>query len=171
MLSIFYQKNENTKLFETLEENGITLPQNYIPLYRKFFSFSSHNYNKCNLNHFYHIQDIKALENSNKYECIVTDSSNNQQTKTTFFKFSPLLDPIKYMAGKYILDTRESTTLPGLENNKCHKKVLDPNNAAYVDSFFSYLSSEVLHKHNIPHCIDFFRFFFRYKVRFFCKYF
>ena len=156
MLSIFYQKNENVKLFETLEANGITKPQNYIPLYRKFFSFSSHNYNKCNLNHFYHIQDIKALENTNKYECIVTDSSGNQRTKTTFFKFSPLLDPIKYMAGKYILDTTESTMLPRLENSKCHKKVLDPNNAAYVDSFFSYLSSEVLHKHSIPHCIDFF---------------
>ena len=50
MLSIFYQKNENAKLFETLEVNGITKPQNYIPLYRKFFSFSPHNYNKCNSN-------------------------------------------------------------------------------------------------------------------------
>jgi len=156
MLSIFYQKNENTKLFKTLEANGIVSPQNYIPLYRSFFSFSSQNYNKCNLNHFYHIQDIKALENSNKYECKVTDGSGNERIKTTFFKFSPLLDPIKYMAGKYTFDTNEPTALPRLESNNCHKKVLDPNNAAYVDSFFSYLSSEVLHKHKVPHCIDFF---------------
>jgi len=156
MLSIFYQKNENTELFKALEANGIVKPQNYIPLYKNFFSFSPQNYNRCNLNHQYHIQSIKSLENSNKYDCIVNDNSNNKRQKTTFFKFSPLLDPIKYMAGKYVLNTIDLTALPILEGSKCHKKVLDPNNSAYADSFFSYLSSEVLHKHNVQHCIDFF---------------
>lgn len=156
MLSIFYQKNENSKLFKTLEENGIVAPQNYIPLYNQFFAFSPQNYNKCNLNHHFHIQHLKPLEETNKYECVVTDRSNNTGTTTTFFKFSPLLDPIKYMVGKYVFDTTALTALPTLEGGKCHKKVLDPNNAAYVDSFFSYLSSEVLHKHKVPHCIDFF---------------
>ena len=39
MLSIFYQKNENTELFKALEANGIVKPQNYIPLYKNFFDF------------------------------------------------------------------------------------------------------------------------------------
>lgn len=155
MISVFYQKNENTELFKALEENGISAPQNYIPIYKNFFSFSSQNYNKCNLNHFYHIKSIKSLDNSNKYECIVANS-NNERKKKTFFKFSPLLDPVKYLGGKYVLTPSQQKILPTLENNLCHKKVLDANNAAYVDSFFSYLSSEVLHHHNILHCLDFF---------------
>ena len=34
--------------------------------------------------------------------------------------------------------------------------MLDPNNAAYVDGFFTYLTSNVLHKHRFAHGVDFF---------------
>ena len=95
MLSIFYQKNENCHLFKTLEDNDISTPQNYIPIYKKFFSFTDHNYNKFNLNHMYHIKDIKALEEANRFECVV-EAGEHQKKKKTFFKFSPLLDPTKY---------------------------------------------------------------------------
>jgi len=42
------------------------------------------------------------------------------------------------------------------ENHYCHSKVLDPNNSAYVDGFFSYLSSQLLHTHDFIHGIDFY---------------
>jgi hypothetical protein len=92
-----------------------------------------------------------------------------------FFKFSPLLDPIKYLAGSY--DTRNEALLhlPELNSfpisnssidkgsekdkdkeNHCHSKVLDANNSAYVDGFFSYLSSQLLHTHDFIHGIDFY---------------
>ena len=38
MFQLFYKKNNNTKLFKYLEENGLKTPQNYIPLFSKFFS-------------------------------------------------------------------------------------------------------------------------------------
>ena len=95
-----------------------------------------------------------------------------------FFKFSPLLDPIKYLAGSYDTQKKSLLNLPSLaslsykdqeqEQNKekegavdekkhyCHPKILDPNNAAYVDGFFSYLSSQLLHAHDFIHGIDFY---------------
>ena len=61
------------------------------------------------------------------------------------------------MLGKYnTLTDEKQQLLPKLKNNKCHSKLIDPNNSAYVDSFFSFLSSKLLHQHKIPHCIDFF---------------
>jgi hypothetical protein len=42
------------------------------------------------------------------------------------------------------------------ETHYCHSKVLDPNNSAYVDGFFSYLSSQLLHTHDFIHGIDFY---------------
>ena len=42
------------------------------------------------------------------------------------------------------------------ENHYCHSKVLDTNNSAYVDGFFSYLSSQLLHTHDFIHGIDFY---------------
>ena len=166
MLSIFYQKNENSKLFKTLEDNGIFNPQNYIPIYKIFFSFSDQNFNNVNLNHMYHIKDIKAESNiSNCFECII-ESETTQEKRNTFFKFSPLLDTTKYLIGKYTLTDEEKQALPQLKNNICHPKVLDSNNAAYVDSFFSYLSSKLLHKHEFLHGIDFFGSFLGIKKKF-----
>ena len=64
MFDIFYKKNNNNSLFKTLEKKeftNITTIQNYIPLYNKFFSITSKNYNNINLNHKYKIRII--LEN------------------------------------------------------------------------------------------------------------
>ena len=55
----------------------------------------------------------------------------------SFFKFSPLIDPVKFMVGKYEkIDKETIVKLPKLNNNDCLDKVLDKNNSAYVDSFF-----------------------------------
>ena len=61
------------------------------------------------------------------------------------------------MVGKYKdLGEKERNALPELDENICHKKVLDPNNAAYVDSFFSYLTSQLYHNCYFPHGLDFY---------------
>ena len=36
------------------------------------------------------------------------------------------------------------------------KKILSPNNTSYIDNFFNFLSSQVLHKHKIQHGINFY---------------
>ena len=61
------------------------------------------------------------------------------------------------MIGKYgSLSEDVKTSLPKLQDNTCHAKVLDPNNSAYVDGFFTYLTSNLLHTHNFIHGVDFF---------------
>ena len=156
MFDINYIKNDNSVLFKSLEDNDIQSPQNYVPLYKNFFDLSPNNYNKINLNQHFKLEDIKSIDNKNQFTCKLKENDCVFE-KTSFFKFSPLLDPVKFMVGKYDNLTRDKlTTLPTFKNNICHKKLLNIHNTAYVDSFFSYLSSQVLQKHKILHCIDFY---------------
>lgn len=98
-----------------------------------------------------------------------------QQYQTTrtraFFKYSPILDPVRYMIGKYSkYDTTRLSTLPvhaeydGINAPDTPKpdyfpliqKMYRANNTAYVDAFFSYLSSKLLNTYYFPHGIEFF---------------
>ncbi len=156
MFQLYYKKNNNTVLFQTFKENHMDRIQNYIPLYNNFFNLQPGNYQCINLNQHYNITSIAKTDKKNKFNCIIKSTDKELKTET-FFKFSPLLDPIKFMIGKYgSLSEDIKTSLPKLQENTCHAKVLDPNNSAYVDSFFTYLTSNLLHTHNFIHGVDFF---------------
>ena len=101
MFNIYYRKNKNGELFKGLEKNGIYNTQNYVPLYKKYFTLNNTNYNSINLNHKFSINLIKNKIDNNKFNVRIVDSSNNSLNTKSFFKFSPLLDPVKYMMGKY----------------------------------------------------------------------
>jgi hypothetical protein len=186
---LYYQKPKNENLLKNLEETrmGLSHCQNFIPLYSTFFSLNDTNYNSINLNQSFSIQSIGYSdyeeEGQERHFKNIATASVKKRTDDdavvsvpVFFKFSPLLDPIKYLAGSY--DTRNEALLhlPELhslpisnssidrgsekdkdkENHYCHSKILDPNNSAYVDGFFSYLSSQLLHNHDFIHGIDFY---------------
>ena len=184
---LYYQKPRNENLIKNLEETrmGLSHCQNFIPLYSTFFSLNDTNYNSINLNQTFSVQSVVYPESEEEgqdrhFKNIATASVKKRADDDAvvnvpvFFKFSPLLDPIKYLAGSY--DTRNEALLhlPELhsvtisnssidkgsnkdkENHYCHSKVLDPNNSAYVDGFFSYLSSQLLHTHDFIHGIDFY---------------
>ena len=156
MFDLYYKKNDNSALFESFKKVGITNVQNYIPLYKQFFSLKESNYKNLNLNHRFHIIKVEPTNKRNKYNCTIA-SGDKTENKLCFFKFSPLLDPVKFMVGKYKdLGETKKTSLPELNGTICHKKVLDPNNSAYVDSFFSYLTSQLYHNCYFPHGLDFF---------------
>ena len=158
MFEIFYKKNDNNKLFKYLEKSDFTNIQNYNPLYSRFFSLDEHNYNNINLNNRYSIHNIKEKKSNNEYFIDVLDSkTNSKQSFKSFFKFSPLLDPVKFMVGKYKhIDNEKISSLPRIASNSCCKKVLDINNSAYVDGFFSYLSSKLLNQCGFIHGFHFF---------------
>ena len=156
MFNLYYKKNDNAALFDSLKDIGINKVQNYIPIYKQFFSLKESNYKNLNLNHAFHITKVEKTETHNKFNCVIK-SGDQPENKLCFFKFSPLLDPVKYLVGKYKdLGETERTTLPELGENICHEKVLDPNNSAYVDSFFSYLTSQMHNNYYFPHGLDFF---------------
>lgn len=121
--------------------------QNYNPIYGRFFELSESNYNKITLNQKYGIRESGVVERETE---TILD-------KPVFFKFAPLLDPIRYMIGKYDLTDPVLKQLPSISNtDKCFPKIADPNNVSYVDSFFCYLGSQLLEKHNVFHAMDFY---------------
>ena len=121
--------------------------QLYNPIYERFFSMNDNNYNSITLNHKNSIIDLNTV-------------SNNGQLidQPIFIKFSPLLDPYRYMIGKYDLDDPRIKTLPTINSleDSVHPKILTSHNASYVDSFFCFLTSIVLNKYDIPHGIDYY---------------
>ena len=158
---IHYNKKKNTELFSyfsDLSENKIKKMQNYIPIYSKFFSLNPNNYNDINLNHHYSIEKIEEIYGENDFSiCVKTDKE--QFNKKSFFKYSPLLDTSKFMVGKYKgISKNVLENLPKISDNKetILKKIICQDNAAYTDSFFSYLSSKILHNHSFVHGIDFY---------------
>lgn len=155
-----YKKHDNSKLFSSLEKTGLGLKfiQNYIPLYDTFFALTDVNWNSINLNNKLYLYSIKDKETDNIVNGMLKDIDGATKLKTTvFFKYSPLLDPLKYIIGKYDIEDKHLLNLPSFSNQThFHEKLKDVNNSAYVDSFFSYLTSTLLHKHGFLHGIDFY---------------
>lgn len=155
-----YRKNDNVALFSTLEDPellNVTSPQNYVPLYSRLFSLNQSNYDNINLNHSLSLVGICNKESENKFDGTVCNEKGTEYKKPVFFKLSPLLDPIKFMTGKYDVSSGNLLKLPDFTDSTIgHAKTRDPNNAAYVDSFFTYLTSQMLHSHGFVHGLDFY---------------
>jgi hypothetical protein len=156
--SLYYRKPKNNELFNDLEESnlGITNLQNYVPLYEKFFSLNPSNFNSINLNQKYYLNSVNRTLSKNTLNVNVKDNSNNVIERDIFCKFSPLLDPLKLLTGKYDLSVNQVIELPTFNSTNKFAKLLDQNNSAYVDAFFTYLSSQLLHQHNFLNSIDYY---------------
>ena len=126
--------------------------QKYNPIYDELFTLSKKNYNTIQLNHHKHFVNTH----------LVVDMSGVEHQTNMFFKYSPLLDPLRYMVGKYEDDTEflhnlpVSTCVSNDNSNNVLSKISSPHNCAYVDTFFYYLSSMTLQNHNIVNCLDFY---------------
>uniref|UniRef100_A0A6C0B925 Protein kinase domain-containing protein n=1 Tax=viral metagenome TaxID=1070528 RepID=A0A6C0B925_9ZZZZ len=162
---IHYEKRKNGDLFKQMQKkDGLHLSnvQNYIPIYNKFFSLNETNYNSVNLNHNYYIQNIIKKDHDTKdiYTCEIRNTKLPEDTekKRVFFKMAPLLDPFKYFIGKYNINDPELFTLPKYNSvqGDTHPKLLDANNASYVDGLFVYLSSMLLHRAGFVHGLDYY---------------
>jgi len=174
MLNINYHKRKNLELFKSLEnENYMFLSntQNYNPIFTKFFSLNDTNYNSINLNHKWYISSINEGNEDvfNLYNCRLKNTVNNKvKDKNVFFKMAPLLDPYKYLIGKYDINDEKIFNLPKLNSTEenCHPKFIDTNNSAYVDGLFLYLTSKLISINNFPHGLDFYGSFLGIKNKF-----
>jgi len=166
MIEVNYQKRKNAELFKSLEDSNslfLSNAQNYIPIYTKFFSLNETNYNSINLNHKWYISSIhKSTDDDNDYNlynCRIKNIVNNKtKDKNVFFKMAPLLDPYKYLIGKYNILDENLFNLPKLDSTEetCNPKFIDTNNSAYVDGMFLYLTSTLLNTHNFSHGVDYY---------------
>ena len=158
-MELHYKKNDNSKLFstfESFEDIKVSNIQNYIPIYKEFFSLTENNSNTINLNHNNRLHDIIEVQSYNICRAKVLDNSNAIIEKEIFFKFSPLLDPIKYLVGKYDISNASILDTPNFGNKNSHNKIHDINNASYTDGFFSFLSSKLLNDFGFVHGTDFY---------------
>jgi len=157
---INYEKRKNTELFTCFEEERFTNLshiQNYIPIYDRFFDLNETNYNSINLKHKWFITNIKQKddENNNLYKCNLKNGKTNKtKAKNVFFKMAPLLDPFKYITGKYNILDPNLFNLPKTPN--VHAKITDVNNSAYVDGFFSFLTNSLNEKYGFSHGVDYY---------------
>jgi hypothetical protein len=181
---INYQKRKNINLFSKFQTNktiSLDQVQNYLPIYDRFFSLNDNNYNSINLNHLWYVSDLKdekSGKNKNKnkntddntnsdflsehvYMCKLKNSSDNSgdftSSQNVFIKMAPLLDPFKYIIGKYNYNDANLFNLPSIDKSvQVNPKIADVNNSAYVDGFFSFLTSQLLNTHGFIHGLDYY---------------
>jgi hypothetical protein len=164
MIKLDYQKRKNTDLFKSLENPDslyLSNTQNYIPIYKNFFVLNDTNYNNINLNHKWHISSVneKSEYNENLFTCRLKNINNNKsKEKDIFFKLAPLLDPYKFLIGKYNITENSLYNLPNINSNETNTntKILDINNSAYVDGFFLFLTSNLIHHHMFIHGLEYY---------------
>jgi len=164
MISINYQKRKNTELFKHFEKPDLLFlskTQNFIPIYTKFFNLNDTNYNNVNLNNKWYISDInkKIDDNDNLFYCKTKNIETNKiREREIFFKMAPLLDPYKYLIGKYDILDSKLLNLPNLNSNveDCNSKLVDVNNSAYVDGLFLFLTSQLNDKYKFTHGVEYY---------------
>jgi hypothetical protein len=123
--------------------------QLYNPINKLFFEMKESMADRIGLNHPYHMTDL---------EHVFDISNQTVLEKPVFIKYSPLLDPVRYMIGKYESNRHLLNELPtiGSTDLTCIPKIASFNNASYIDCFFSYLTSSLLHHHGFLHGLDFY---------------
>lgn len=161
MVLINYHKNNNNNIFKFFKNNkyiNIENMQNYIPIYSTFFSLNDTNFNSINLNHTLSIHAIESCTNDHVFVSVLKNNNTNEltQNQKVFIKFAPLIDPLKYICGKCDYDNTKLFNLPTFDNSNINDKIHNYNNSAYIDGFFSFLTSQLLNTHNFVHGNNFY---------------
>ena len=157
-IPISYRKNKNgalLKSFEQPEVLNVSGAQNYLSIYKRFFSLNESNWNSVNLNNKWELEEVSRKPGDKVFSATVVDSDTKKRKVQVFFKLSPLIEPLKYMTGKYASIDDTLFSLPTLEGSGL-PKMDDINNSAYVDGFFTYLTSKLLHRYGFIHGLDFY---------------
>ena len=126
--------------------------------------------NLYNLSYYYPTLDIFNSDSINTSQCyslntdkqiinfntVLNKTNNTTETKNIFFKFAPLLDPTRYMIGKYNDFSSIIQNLPQNNESNTLQKYKSFYNASYTDNFACLLISKLLHSHNFLHGIEYY---------------
>ena len=117
-IPISYRKNKNATLLKSFEQTEVlntSEAQNYLSIYKRFFSLNESNWNSVNLNNKWELENVSRKPGDRVFSGTVLDSDAKKKKVQVFFKLSPLIDPLKYMTGKYASIDDELFRLPTLE--------------------------------------------------------
>lgn len=165
----YIKGNSCTKFTEMLNVSNI---QNYNPLHNLFFKLNESNYNNIQLNESLKLNTIKRRINHNEFLCSLQNYSSKEIIeRNMFIKFSPIIDPTKYLIGKYDASDPELLQLPSKIEDPTEKQTnkYGKYNSAYTDSFFSFLSSKLLHTHKVFNANDYYGSFLANQIDFKCN--
>jgi hypothetical protein len=129
--------------------NGIQFYQPYYSLY-----FNIHNtknsHQRIDLRRRYYVHEILDISNkkyhtSNTFlKCKIFDSLKNlYQIEEVFCKCIPLLDPLFWIMCNYNNFVPRNGLLPSGYNYNTYDKINNMNNNAYIDTFMSFICSEI----------------------------
>ena len=122
--------------------------QHYNPIYSELFDLTPDIYNNIHLNNPYQFVDMNTVEHQ---------ATGQRLNRPVFIKYSPLVDPTRYMAGKYEAHRDSLRILPAVPHpDHIYHKIECPNNSAYTDTFFNFLSSTLLHAHGLKNGIEYY---------------
>ena len=158
LIESFFSQDLGKEIKNNIEYRPFALEkiQNYNPIYRLFFEMNQQNYNSFTLNQKYRCAGVDLI-------CEQSSDINNTINKPIFIKYAPLLDPLRYLVGNYTETAEQLQCLPSFSDNtdinsnsNICSKLLETNNASYIDNFFCYLSSQLLNHHNFLNGIDYY---------------
>jgi len=148
-----WNKNERFKLFKSCKE---LLELNECQFYQPYYSlyFNIHNtrnsHKTLDLDRRFFIKEINSIEKE-RYEtsntilkCNVYDKHHNTITeKDIFCKCMPILDPLYFLMNNYNNLVKRNPLLPSNYSYNSYNKINDMNNSVYIDTFFSFITSEL----------------------------
>ena len=146
-----YIKRKNELLFSSFEEKKFTKVQNYIPTYNHFFLLNSTNYNAISIKQKWMLKQLLSFDDTLKTYIGTVENIENEKIKDVeiFIKEAPLLDPIKYMTGRYKSLGENIKKLPHIEsekNSNINQRVLNPMNSSYIDNLFNIINNQLAEK-------------------------
>ena len=145
-MSVRYRKAKDKSVLKQLQTVlRLEAAQNYSPLYTRFFAMNETNWNNVNLETDWWLQSITDASGV----VTVGNAEGEQREVQCFVKYSPLLDPNRYMSGGY--HDANVLQMPSFNDSSVFPKLAEANNSAYVDGFFYFLSSQL--KKTRPHFV------------------
>ena len=148
-----WDKNERFKLFNSCKEYlELIQCQFYQPYYSLYFNIhnTKNSHKTIDLDRRFFIKEIISLtkeryETSNTImKCNVYDKHHNTTLeKDIFCKCIPILDPLYFLMNNYNNLIKRNPLLPSNYSYNSYNKINDMNNSAYIDTFFSFITSEL----------------------------
>jgi len=141
---------------ENLNVEEIQFYQPYFSLYFDVHN-TKHSHSTIDLKKDVIIKEVLSSETHKHYtsnaltECVLYDLKHNVELKKELFcKCIPLIDPLYFIKNNYNNIVHRNPLLPSGYNHNTFQKINDMNNGAYIDTLFSYISSEITVKDILP---------------------
>ena len=155
-----WNKKEKQEFYQSCKTYfELTKCQFYQPFYSLFFNIhnTKHSHTIFDLQRRYVVSNVINIDkdyfhNSNTIiQASVRDNQQHTHFETKLFcKCIPLLDPLSFLMNNYNVNIKRNPLLPSAYNYNTFDKINDIDNMAYIDTFFSFIASELTLKDKLP---------------------